>query len=233
MLKLIKLEVVKNKIHTYLFVMPGITVVMFGFLYLFAGVNGQEEELSSYSDVVMLVSSLSMASYAIFGAVMFSKFVVEEYKGKRAILLFSYPVSRMKVLIAKILLVCAFTLVGSLLTNAIVFGFFNVTESFAPLVHEGVLSFTLTNSIVLFVLEALLAVAISLISVQIGLWKQSVPATIITAVIIVSLASSICTQFLMNATPNTAILLILVPTIIAIASAAIALTVRRVDAIEV
>ena len=109
---LMTLEMKKNNVKPYLLGALGITIAMFGFLYLFAGV--EEEELSTYADVIMIVTILNMASYCILSAVMFSRFVIEEYKGKRAILLFSYPVNRVKVLFAKVLLVCGFVFIRKL-----------------------------------------------------------------------------------------------------------------------
>ena len=220
---LMTLEMKKNNVKPYLLGALGITIAMFGFLYLFAGV--EEEELSTYADVIMIVTILNMASYCILSAVMFSRFVIEEYKGKRAILLFSYPVNRVKVLFAKVLLVCGFVFIFSLISNFIVFGFFNITEYFLPLVHEGELHQTIVNSILLIIIESFLAIAISLIAMAIGIWKESVPATIITAVVICSMISNL----------GTSPLLLLIGTcfILLIALIALGFAVKKVEHIEV
>jgi ABC-type transport system involved in multi-copper enzyme maturation permease subunit len=225
------LELKKNNIKPYLLGVLGITIIMFGFLYLFAGVG--DEELSTYEDVTMLVSSLGMASYCVLGAVMFARFAVEEYKGKRAILLFSYPVSRVKVLLAKAIVVCGFVFVFSLLTNLIVFGFFNVSEYFAPLVHEGDLGFMLADTMLLSVVNGFLAIAVSLIALAAGIWRESAPVTIVTAVIICSIFSSVFTQAVMNSLTNIGFMAVVVAIIAVVATGVFGLATKKVNALEV
>jgi ABC-type transport system involved in multi-copper enzyme maturation permease subunit len=228
MKNLMSLELKKNSIKPYLLGVLGITIIMFGFLRLYAGVD--DEELSTYEDVTMLVSSLGMACYCVLGAIMFARFAVEEYKGKRAILLFSYPVSRVKVLLAKAIIVCGFVFVFSLLTNLIVFGFFNVSESFAPLVHEGDLSFMLADTMLLSVVNGFLAIAVSLIALAAGIWRESVPVTIVTAVIICSVFSSVFTQAVMNSLTNIGFMAVVVAII---AVSVFGLATKKVNALEV
>lgn len=223
MKRLMTLELRKNNVKPYLIGAVCITLAMFGFLYILAGVD--DEEMPTYADVVMIVSILNMASYCILSAVMFSRFVIEEYTGKRAILLFSYPVNRMKVLLAKVLLVCGFVFSFSLISNLIVFGFFNVTEYFLPLMREGNLHQTMINSILMIIIESFLAIAISLIAMAVGMWKESLPATIVTAVIICSPIS--------NLGGSPLLMLIGTSCIFIVAIIAFALTMKKVDEMEV
>jgi ABC-type transport system involved in multi-copper enzyme maturation permease subunit len=118
---------------------------MIGFLYLCAEIPNIEQnasetaEFGTYLDIILIVSVLSMASFCILSAVMFSRFVIDEYNGKRAVSLFSYPVNRKKVLAANLIFVCAFIFIGFLVSNMAVFALLNLTEYFAPIVKEGVL----------------------------------------------------------------------------------------------
>jgi ABC-type transport system involved in multi-copper enzyme maturation permease subunit len=230
MKNLIRLELKKNNIKPYLLGVLGITIIMFGFLYLYAGVD--DEELSTYADVTMLVSSLGMASYCVLGAVMFARFAVEEYRGKRAILLFSYPISRAKTLFAKVIVVCGFVFAFSLLTNFIVFGFFNISEYFAPLVHEGELSRMFADAALLSAINGFLAIAVSLIALAAGLWKESTPVTIITAVVICSIFSSVFTQAVMNSLTNVGFMAVIVGVIAAVAAGVFGLAIKKVNAKE-
>jgi ABC-type transport system involved in multi-copper enzyme maturation permease subunit len=228
---LMRLELRKSDPRPYLLGVLAITIAMFGFLYLFAGVD--DEELSTYTDITMLVLSLSMASYCVLGAIMFARLAVDEYKGKRAILLFSYPISRSKVLLAKVLIVCGFVFTASLLTNLVVFVFFNVSEHFAPLVHEGELGSMLGETMLLSVVNGLLAIAVSLIALAVGLWRESVPTTIVTAVVICAVFSSVFTQAVMRSMVNAALMAAVAAMILAIALGAFGVTMKRVNAIEI
>jgi ABC-type transport system involved in multi-copper enzyme maturation permease subunit len=181
----------------------------------------------------MLVSSLGMACYCVLGAIMFARFAVEEYKGKRVILLFSYPVSRVNVLLTKAIVVCGFVFVFSLLTNLIIFGFFNVSEYFSPLVHEGDLSFMLADTMLLSVVNGFLSIAVSLIALAAGIWRKSVAVTIVTAVIICSVFSSIFTQAVMNSLTDIGFMAIVVAIIAVVAVSVFGLTTKKVNALEV
>jgi ABC-type transport system involved in multi-copper enzyme maturation permease subunit len=230
MKRLMSLELKKNNIKPYLLGVLGITIAMFGFLYLFAGVD--DEELSTYSDVIMLVSSLIMASYCVLGSIMFARFAVEEYKGKRAILLFSYPVSRVKVLLAKVVIVCGFIFVSLLLTGLIVFGFFHISESFAPLMHEGGLGQMLADAMLLSVINGFLAVSVSMIALAAGLWRESVPVTIVTTVVICSVFSSVFTQAVMNSLTNIGFMAVIVAAIAVVAVGVFGLATKKVTTME-
>jgi ABC-type transport system involved in multi-copper enzyme maturation permease subunit len=176
---------------------------MVGFLYLFAEIPNIEPnapetaEFGSYLDVMLITSVLSMASFCVLSAVMFSKFVIEEYTGKRAILLFTYPISRRKILMAKVIFVSAFTLVGFLISTAVVFATFSLTEYFSPIVKEGVMSDAIRQVAVLIGVEAVLAVAIGLIALFLGFVRKSVPTAIVTAVVLCSPVSNAGTPLLM------------------------------------
>ncbi|MDR1068059.1 MAG: ABC transporter permease [Clostridiales Family XIII bacterium] len=201
MRKLIKLELAKNNIRPYLLAVLGITAAMIGFTYFFAEVPNMEAnetaEFGSYLDVVLIVSVLSMASFCILSAVMFSRFVIDEYNGKRAILLFSYPVNRRKVLAAKLTFVCAFIFIGFLVSNTVVFALFNLTEYFAPIVKEGVLSDAIRQAALLILVEAFLAESISVIALFLGFLRKSVPVAIVTAVVLCSPVSNFGSPMLM------------------------------------
>jgi ABC-type transport system involved in multi-copper enzyme maturation permease subunit len=201
MLELIRLELAKNNIRAYLLAVGGITAAMIGFLYFFAEVPNMEPtaEFGAYLDVIMIVSVLSMASFCVLAAVMLSRFVIDEYAGKRAILLLSYPIDRRKVLAAKLVFVGVFVFVGLLVSDTVVFALFSLTEHFAPIVREGVLSDAIRDSALLILVEAFLAVAIGLIGLFLGFVRKSVPTAIVTAVVLCSPVSNLSSPTLMVA----------------------------------
>ena len=81
---------------------------------------------------------ISMAMFSIMSAAMASKFIVDEYTGKKAILLFSYPVDRKKVLDAKIIPVVSYTVVSMLICNSVALTIFLATESLFPLCQDTI-----------------------------------------------------------------------------------------------
>lgn len=183
MLKLMKLEVRKNNIRTYFVASVIACIGLIGFIYFVAYVAQVENEpdFQNYANIFLFTSVISMFVFCILSTVMYSRFVIEEYKGKKMLLMFSYPVSRKKVLLAKMAIVILFTTVAMILSMIPPFVIFSVTESFAPIVDD-----TLSLDLLLSIIKVLLVLSISvngigIIAMRIGFIKKSVPTTIVSS----------------------------------------------------
>ena len=130
-----------------------------------------------------------MAVFTILGSVMASRFILEEYNGKRAILLFSYPVSRRRILAAKLCLVTGYTVCAVLLCGGAVYGIFFLTEALAPICSDRLTLEVVLRSFGFLTVCAILAGFLGLLALWIGFRKRSTPAAIVAAVI---LASVVC-----------------------------------------
>jgi hypothetical protein len=100
-------------------------------------------------------------------------------------------------LAAKLVFVCAFIFIGFLVSNTVVFALFNLTEYFAPIVKEGVLSDAIRQAALLILVETFLAVSISIIALFLGFLRKSVPVAIVTAVVLCSPVSNFGSPALM------------------------------------
>ncbi|MBP0726874.1 ABC transporter permease [Bacillus sp. RG28] len=204
MLKLIKLEVRRNNIRTYTIASIIITTVMLGFLYLFAyapKLNPNDKDLGiflGYNNLIPLFGVLNMAAFCVLSAVMYSKFVIEDYSGKRPVLLFSYPVSRRKILFSKLSVVSLFTIFSMIISNLLIFLIFGITDEFMHLVTGSITSANILQTIQVTFFMALIAASIGIISTGIGFIKKSIPTTIVSAVLMASLMSNI----VVNTTAN-------------------------------
>ena len=142
MRNLIALELKRNRLRPYHIATLICGVTMLGFQYLMAAIPYMDptepdaELFSQYPFLMGITCLVCMAIFSILSAVMASRFVVEEYSGKRAILLLSYPISRKKVLCAKMMLVFAYTAGGMLLCGAVVQAVFFLTESLFPICSD-------------------------------------------------------------------------------------------------
>lgn len=194
---LIKLELKRNKIRTYVIASLIIAITMLGFLYLFAYAPMLEPNdkdmaiFSGYNNLVPLFGVLNMAVFCVLSAVMYSKFIIEDYSGKRPILLFSYPVSRKKIVLSKLGVVCGFTIISMVISNLIAFLIFGITENFIHLVSGDFTFSIMVQAIETTLVMAFIAASIGVVAVGIGFIKKSVPTTIVSAVLIASLMCNI------------------------------------------
>lgn len=194
---LIKLELKRNKLRTYVIASFIIAITMLGFLYLFAYAPMLEPDdkdmaiFSGYNHLILLFSVLNMAVFCVLSAVMYSKFIIEDYSGKHPILLFSYPVSRKKMLISKLSVVSVFTILSMVMSNVIIFLIFGFTEKIFPLVTETFTVSILLQAIETTLLMAVIAAGVGIAATRIGFIKKSVQATIVSSVLIASLLCNI------------------------------------------
>ncbi len=194
MSKLIKLELKRNNLRTYLIASAVSCVVLLGLIYFIANVaqledsSAREIVFRSYTNIFRLTGVISLAIFSTMSAIMYSRLILDEYAGKRAALLFSYPVSRRKILFAKLLLVFVFISISMLICTSIPYIVFSITESFAPIVVQDVMTMELMMDAIKTSAVAVLALgAIGVVSLRIGFIKKSVPTTLLSAILLSSI----------------------------------------------
>ena len=170
---------------------------MLGFQYLMAAIPHMDptdpdmELFSQYFFLMGITWLVCMAIFAILSAVMASRFVVEEYSGKRAILLLSYPISREKVLCAKLVLVFAYTVGTMLLCGAVIQAVFFLTESLFPLCSDQLTIEVILQSLGFLLCCSILAGLLGVVSLWFGFRKKSVSVTIVASVILTTLVCQV------------------------------------------
>ena len=193
MRKLIALELKRNRLCPYHIAVLICGVTMLGFQYLMAAIphmNPTEPDAELFSQYPLLMGItclVCMAIFSILSAVMASRFVVEEYSGKRAILLLSYPISRKKVLCAKLMLVFAYTAGAMLMCGAMIQTVFFLTELLFPICSDQLTIEVILQSLGFLLCCSILAGLLGVVSLWFGFRKKSVSVTIVASVILVTL----------------------------------------------
>ena len=190
MMKLIKLELRKNNLTPYLLAVLGIffaTLFMGMFLsiiHILQPNDANAQILANIEMLIPMVTIISMNSFAILGAVMYSKFVIEEYTGRKNVLLFTYPQKRSSILFAKFFFVFLFTFIFMLIANTLCVSIIIFIGNLFGFISSSV--YTLSHIFLLSALFSLIANLVSMVSLRIGFWKKSIIWTIVTSVILVS-----------------------------------------------
>lgn len=195
--KLIALELKRNRLRPYHIATLICGVTMLGFQYLMAAIPYMDptepdaELFSQYPFLMGITCLVCMAIYSILSAVMASRFVVEDYSGKRAILLLSYPISRKKVLRAKLMLVFAYTAGAMLLCGAAIQTVFFLTELLFPICSDHLTIKVVLQSLGFLFCCSVLAGLMGVIALWFGFRKKSVSVTIVTSVILATLVCQV------------------------------------------
>lgn len=197
MRNLIALELKRNRLRPYHIATLICGVTMLGFQYLMAAIPYMDptepdaELFPQYPFLMEITCLVCMAMFSILSAVMASRFVVEEYSGKRAILLLSYPISREKVLCAKLVLVFAYTVGAMLLCGAVIHAVFFLTESLFPLCSDKLTINVFLQSLGFLLSCSILAGLLGVVSLWFGFRKKSVSMTIVASVVLVTIVCQI------------------------------------------
>lgn len=98
MLQLIKLEIKKSKLGWYIKGAIIANIVMVAMLFFVSYVSQIEGdvELGNPQGILLMASAMVRGTFIVFAGVLIAKLVIEEYKNKTILLMFSYPINRKK-----------------------------------------------------------------------------------------------------------------------------------------
>lgn len=229
MLKLIKLEIKKFKLAGYLktvmFINLGIMIALCG-IY-FAKKSEGITTLGTYKESFEMIGVLVRAAFIVFASVLISKLIIDEYRNNTISILFTYPINRKKIMLAKILLIAGFTFVNILLSSVFIGFMFFLADLGLNFVPEQLTSGTLTESIIQMPLTAFAAAGMGLIPLYFGMIKKSVPVTIVTSILLISLTNTTVDDFTLSKILAIPIVLGLIGVLVAYFS------VRNIDHVDI
>lgn len=192
MMKLIKLELRRNNLKPYLCGSLGIFifVMVIGILFLVLPLidpsDPTSKEMSDFMILSPLISIIVMSSFTILGSVMNTKFIVEEYTGKKNLLLFTYPQKRSQILLAKFALTFVFTFAAFLLSNVAALLLIALIGNMTGLITKPIGIDNVMNVLLLSIILGFITNLISVISLRVGFFKKSIIWTLVTAIILVA-----------------------------------------------
>ncbi|WP_407371722.1 hypothetical protein [Carnobacterium sp.] len=199
-MKLIQLEIKKIALTPYLLasvLIPLVTLAMVNLLAYAPQIDPSilvtDPEMGTYKFLYILSFIINVAGFSCLGTAMLGKVVMESYNDNYLYLTLSYPVARKKILRAKIIfceLFCGFgVFIGILLTNSLFF----VSESIFSVVNDSLSFATIVSQLSLMIVAVILVTSISLISLAIGWWRNSLALAIVSSVVFCSIPSNLVT----------------------------------------
>lgn len=183
--------------------------------------------LENYEVALSVIDSFVRAVFIIFASTLIAKLIIGEYKFKTITLAFMYPISRKKLMVAKLAIVMLFTFTMIIISNALITTIFCVISDRYELIPDVLSSSLIIQHIPSILMNAIAASGIALIPLYFGMRKYSIPTTIISSIIIVSVTSSNSGNFTLND-------IIIIPITLAIVGLGIAyLAIRNVEKVDV
>ncbi len=188
-MNLFKIEMMKIRLSSYLWAVFGIFISLqaMGIFFLFLGdYTPQEGELfTEWSGLYALSTALTIACFSIFSAGAGARMIVDEYCGKNAVTLFTYPVRRKKILNVKCIILLCITTGAAFISNTSVLGIMYITAKIFGIMPESSEGSFILPVLLAGLLSGIISSAIGIISSAAGWIKRSVMAAVICSLLIV------------------------------------------------
>lgn len=189
MIKLIKLELQRVNLKTYYVCSAvfGTLILVFTYFVAYVAQAEREAKFMNYANIFRFTGAIGILLFGVMSAAMYSRIIIGEYSGKRLALLFSYPVSRGKTFLAKVLLTATFITGAMALSTLLPIAVFAATEHFSPIVSDTMTKQTLLTALQMAALSMAAVNTIGILAMWVGFAKKSVSATLISSFIFSSL----------------------------------------------
>ncbi|HFK1783205.1 ABC transporter permease [Bacillus cereus] len=190
MLHLMKLELKKFKLGWYVkraIIANIVILALMIFVSIIAQVEG-DAEIRNPETILLMASTIVRATFIVFGSVLIARLIIGEYKKKTILLMFSYPINRKKMMASKLAIAAIVTFITVIVSNILVVGvFFGIDSYFSILPNSFTVDQLMQEGIKLVPL-AIATAGMSLIPLYFGMRKRSVPTTIVSSLIVVTIA---------------------------------------------
>ncbi|MGE7947982.1 ABC transporter permease [Lysinibacillus sp. NPDC093688] len=190
MLHLLKLELKKFNLGWYLkgAIIANIVITAIVCCVIYIAQREGDIPISTYQDVYVMIGASVRATFIVFASVLIAKLVIEEYKNRTILIMFTYPVSRKKLIASKLTLIAFLTLITIIFSNIVVAGLFSIINSYFPIVPFAITVNQFVGEVINIVPFAIASTGISLIPLYFGMRNHSVPATIGSSLLVVAIA---------------------------------------------
>ena len=197
---LMRLEIIKFKLGSYIKGAVIANFVILGLMILITFISKIEgsTDFENYQEVLLFIDSIVRGTFIIFAATLIAKLIIGEFKSKTITTLFMYPISRKKLIAAKLAIIILFTFCSIVISNLFVTSFFYFINERYHLLPNALTVSTITQHVPLVVMNAIAASGMSLIPLYFGMKKYSTSTTIISSILIVMLVSSNNSGFSLN-----------------------------------
>ncbi|MGE7675619.1 ABC transporter permease [Lysinibacillus sp. NPDC094403] len=229
MLNLMRLEMKKYHIGSYIKRAIFANFVILGIMFMLLFITKIEGDLTfdNYQMALGIIDSAVRAVFIIFASALIAKLIIGEFKYKTITVAFMYPINRKKLIASKLAIVVLFTFSAIIISTAFVTAIFCAVSENFQLVSDTLTSSLIIQRIPVVIMNAVAASCIALIPLYFGMRKYSIPATIISSILIVAAVSSNTGNFTLYD-------IIIIPITLAIIGISVAyLSFRNIEKIDI
>lgn len=181
MKKLIQYEIEKNNLLKY--ILGSIFIIIMVSFFMMVAMDSVVHEnppyKMTYDSIIKSINSFMMEAFIIWCSVLVAKIVVEEYTNKTILILFTYPVKKSRLILAKMVLIITFGILSTLIGDIIGIVFVSVVDHCLDLLEGEFVIETLFISIENILLGIFTVAVFTLVPYILGIYKKSIAVTIV------------------------------------------------------
>lgn len=182
---LMKLEL--KKVHFKNYILLSALMIALSMFFVFVSLNDTSEHVRTYENTFRTVEMIFAFTFIILFSALNSVLVISEYNNRTILLMFTYPVDKKKVIVAKILIISLFISV-SMIVGYILCSFFIVWIDRRFDLLEGEFSASVLKG---WMLRAIVTIIVfcclGLWTLAAGMIRKSVVVTVVSSVVFIFL----------------------------------------------
>lgn len=191
MLNLMRLEMKRMNFLTigvtFLLINAGILCIL-----LLLGIDPTitAESFTNADEIMMFIEIMAVAAFVIYASVLLSNVIIEEFKSKTITVLFTTPVGRKQLLLAKVIVISLLTFVSFLVSVGLLSSIFSLLNNIYGILWFSFPMNLLWENTVHLLVTGVAVAGMALIPLFFGMIKYSIPATITSSILIIAILSS-------------------------------------------
>lgn len=181
MTHLMKLELKKVSLKKY--VLLSIIGFLISMFFMFVGLTDSSTSIYDYEVTFRMIGLIFCFYYIILFAVLVAAYIVNEYTNKTILVMFSYPIDRRKLILAKLLLITTLVMFSMIIGYICCSIFIVLVDKYFNLVNGdfdiSILSYWIPTAIKTIIMFCSLGIW----TFVVGMMKKSISMTIVSAII--------------------------------------------------
>lgn len=185
--QLIQIEIKKiglgNFFRQVLFANCGIVLVV---LMTTLTVSFSDEQMIPQITTVSIIDTLVKSVFIVWQSILIASLIVEEFRSKTVLVLFSYPIKRQAILLSKLFLIFALILSAMIFSQTLQNSVFCCLSQFIPFIKYEISALEILQ----IAITTMTAIAMGMAPLYIGMLNKSTVATVVSSIAIVSITIS-------------------------------------------
>lgn len=212
-LELKKFGIARNIIFT-------IAAILFSILFitvsLVDSMTDPEQTKDTFESTFLVIGLLMSFIFIVYSSVLTTRLVIGEYNQRTITIMFSYPLNRKQLIVSKLIIIMVYTAISMTIGYICCSGYIVFADRYFDML-EGTFQIPLLQIwIPMAIITVVVCTILSLWPFIIGMIRKSVPATIVTSLIVIVFRQVIITKNTINQESLLQILLVAVITFVVV-----------------